>query len=222
MGAALIGTLLGFLSGMRHALEPDHLAAVSTVIAEQRGSRGTVVYASLWGLGHAAMLLLVGGGLYVAQKELPERAADVFELLVAIMLIGLGARALFSLRKEKSHHVRAHAFGLPHAHATPSDGGGTGFSARPLGIGLVHGLAGSGALTALVVSKSLSLATGLAFMLVYGLGAAAGMTALAGVLGIPIARLAKDSRGPRGLLAVSGCFAVAFGVFWGLRSLHVV
>ncbi len=217
---------------MRHALEPDHLAAVSTVLAEQRSSRASVVYAGLWGLGHAAMLLLVGGGLYVVRGELPERVSGAFELIVAVMLVALGVRALYSLRRVRcasarvsSAHARAHLLGAAHAHGPSSEtdrAAKTRFSVRPIGIGLVHGLAGSGALTALVVSKSLSLATGLAFMIVYGIGAACGMIALAGVLGYPLSRIARDPRGPRGLLAVSGSFALLFGVFWGLRSLHVV
>ncbi len=213
---ALIGTLLGFLSGMRHALEPDHIAAVSTVLAEQRTARSSVLYASLWGTGHALMLILVGGSLYALRHQMPERIADLFEVAVAAMLIFLGVRALLSARSRVGKSELTHTHGpldRPHSHSS---------SVRPLGIGLVHGLAGSGALTALVVSKSMSLSGGLGFMVVYGIGAALGMVALAGVLGLPLSRLARDARWEKGLLAASGTLALVIGVVWGLRSLHLV
>src|SRR3954465_3001998 len=93
----LTGSALGSLLGMRHALEPDHLTAVSTLVTASGGERSSVRAAMLgasWGLGHTLSLVIVGAILVVMRAEMPPRVADLFELLVAFMLVGLGARAL--------------------------------------------------------------------------------------------------------------------------------
>src|SRR5260221_10404114 len=101
----IAGYLFGVLHGMRHALEPDHVAAVSTVLAEQRSARASVRFALAWGAGHGLMLVLVGGLLFWFRREMPPGLADVFELAVAAMLIGLGVRALvLAARAAKAAH----------------------------------------------------------------------------------------------------------------------
>ena len=84
MLATLSACVLGFTSGMRHALEPDHLAAVSTLVAGERTARASVSYALAWGAGHGAMLVLAGGALALFKGRLPDVAGDLLELLVAI------------------------------------------------------------------------------------------------------------------------------------------
>src|SRR5690242_8344285 len=98
--------LIGILLGMRHALEPDHLTAVGTLVTEARGARRGALLGMMWGLGHTASLVIVGGVLVVTGAALPARAAAAFELAVAIMLVLLGARALW----------RAVTWPHPHAH----------------------------------------------------------------------------------------------------------
>src|SRR5882762_3020941 len=93
----LTGSALGSLLGMRHALEPDHLTAVSTLVTASAGERGGVRAAMLgasWGLGHTLSLVIVGAVLVGLRAEMPARIADLFELFVAIMLVGLGVRAI--------------------------------------------------------------------------------------------------------------------------------
>src|SRR5207247_8475606 len=86
---------LGSLLGMRHALEPDHLAAVSTLVTGERSSYKAALLGACWGVGHTMSLVAVGTGLVLLRAEMPARLADLFELFVALMLVGLGLRAIY-------------------------------------------------------------------------------------------------------------------------------
>ena len=217
MVEVVLGYSLGLLHGMRHALEPDHVAAVSTVVAEQRSARASVRFALAWGAGHGITLVFVGGMLFWFRKQMPTDMGDLLELAVATMLVGLGVRALVLagglLRRgtPTSHHD--HDVGHPRSHETPR-GAMNGWLGvrRPLVIGLMHGLAGSGALAAMVMARLPSVLAGLAFMTVYGVGAMCGMAALAGVAGVPLARLLRLPNAPSMLMAAAGLFSVAFGL----------
>jgi ABC-type nickel/cobalt efflux system permease component RcnA len=121
----LLGLLWGLAQGVRHALEPDHLAALSTLVAERRSARSAASYALAWGVGHALVLLVVGGALQLVRARLPDRAGALFELAVAAMLVGLGARALGRAYVDAAAgapvaHAHAHAR-RAHAHAGPAD-----------------------------------------------------------------------------------------------------
>jgi hypothetical protein len=222
MLTTLLGLVWGLAQGMRHALEPDHLAAVSTLVAERRSARSAASYAVAWGLGHAMVLLAFGGALLVVQAHLPERVAACFELVVAAMLVVLGARALRRAfvhgRGEPVEH--AHRQGA-HAHAGPAEHEhvrGFTLARRPLVVGCIHGLAGSGALAALVMPQMKSVAMGLLYMTVYGGGAALGMAMLAGVVGVPLARLVRTRRGVPVLLGTTGALSLLLGVAWGVAA----
>ncbi|WP_394844665.1 hypothetical protein LZC95_47375 [Pendulispora brunnea] len=207
MWVAVTGAILGIASGVRHAMEPDHLAAVSTFVAEQRTPRATVTFAAAWGFGHALMLLFVGGALMLLGREMPPALADVFELGVSFMLVGLGVRGLVhALRAYRGELVQHHRHdGLPtHTHV-----------GRPLIVGLMHGLAGSGALTALVLGQVGSPVAGLGFMALYGFGAMLGMALLAGVAGVPLARIVRSPLGMPIMLAVTGAISLVVGASWG-------
>lgn len=199
--------LLGFANGMRHALEPDHLAAVSTLVAGKRSATASVRYAAAWGAGHAAMLVVVGGALALLRTRLPDLASDGLELVVAVVLIGLGVRGL-----GQAMHARAHAREQEHAHEH-AEGGGS-LTRLPFLVGLVHGLAGSGALAALVISQLATPAFAIGFITIYAVGAAAGMATLAGVLGWPLARLARTPRFAPVLVGLSAAASLLVGVAW--------
>ncbi|MES1208522.1 MAG: hypothetical protein ABUS79_21490 [Pseudomonadota bacterium] len=210
----------GLLVGMRHALEPDHLAAVSTLVVEQRRASSGVVLGGYWGLGHSLALLCVATLLGLAGGVMPERLATVFELAVAFMLIAIGLRSL-----QRAHRARANvAHPHPHSHApsyeNPAGGGGApgrwSFARRSLVIGSVHGLAGSGALTALVASRLPSLGGRLLYVALFGLGSVLGMAALSGVAGWPLSRLSRSPGLARLLTMSTGLFATGLGVVWGL------
>src|SRR5260370_5409719 len=178
---------LGSLLGMRHALEPDHLAAVSTLVSGERSTYKAAFLGACWGFGHTLALVAVGGMVVVLRAELPARVSNVFELGVALMLVGLGLRAIyFAARQGPTGPVRAHHHGrVVHVHpgATGHIHIGAWTLARPpLLVGAVHGLAGSGALTALVLTTLPTTAARLAHMALFGLGSTMGMAALSGLL----------------------------------------
>jgi hypothetical protein len=201
----LLGLLFGFLQGLRHAFEPDHVVAVSTMISHQRGGRARVAYAFAWGIGHAVMLVGVGSILIVLRATLPARVDAAFELAVALMLIALGARAVHGAWRVATPHAEERrggtAWGLRHA-------------VGPLAMGMVHGLAGSGALTALVVARLPSPQVALVFMLLFGLGATLGMALLAGAAGVPLARLLRTRWGLPALLGATGTLSLGLGLVW--------
>jgi len=214
---------LGSLLGMRHALEPDHLAAVSTLVAAQGDERSGYKAALLgvcWGLGHTVSLLAVGAALVVLRAEMPAYASDLFELFVALMLVGLGLRAMYLAARQgpagpsrvhhHGHRVHVHPGAPAHIHI-----GAWTLARRPLLIGAVHGLAGSGALTALVLATLPTTAARLTYMMVFGLGSTLGMAMLSGVLGWPLARLGAHRRVARAMSLAVGCVSTALGLFWG-------
>jgi high-affinity nickel-transport protein len=218
----MLGLLWGLAQGMRHALEPDHLAALSTLVADRRSPRSAASYAVAWGVGHALVLLAFGGALLLVRGHVPDRVGACFELLVAAMLIVLGVRGL------RAAFVRPAGDGVEHAHTTvkhshagPHDHvhlQGLTLSRRPLVVGCVHGLAGSGALAALVMPGMKSALAGVVYMAVYGGGATLGMAMLAGLVGVPLARLVRTPRGVPVLLGATGALSVIFGVVWGYSA----
>ena len=203
---------------MRHALEPDHLAAVSTLVSRERSSVKAALLGVCWGLGHTAGLVVVGAVLVVLRAELPPRMADIFEMLVAIMLVVLGGRAVQqALVQRTPHQHHHHAFavhshsGLPaHVHI-----GAWTLARRPLLIGAIHGLAGSGALTALVLTTLPTTSSRIAYMALFGLGSTIGMAALSGLLGWPLARLGANHTVTRAISLVVGATSMTLGLFWG-------
>ena len=208
----LTACALGLAAGVRHAFEPDHLAAVSTLVTGARPGRATLRFAAAWGAGHGAVLLAVGGVLFALRAEMPARVADGLELLVAFMLVVLGVRGIRRARAEPRRPVEPGP-----APAAPA----ASLTALPFLVGTLHGLAGSGGLTAVVAAEQPSLARGLLTMGLYGLGAAAGMVALAGVATLPLRR--RQAAGARALAAVgtlASGVSVVVGLAWGVPVVH--
>lgn len=211
---------LGSLLGMRHALEPDHLAAVSTLVTEERSSYKAALLGACWGLGHTLALVAAGIVLVVLRAEMPRRLADVFELFVAVMLIALGVRAMYQASRlgqagpARPHQhrgvVHTHESGAPHVHV-----GAWTLAIRPLIVGAVHGLAGSGALTALVLATMPNIAAQLVYMGLFGLGSTIGMAALSGALGWPLARIGANRTVARAVSVAVGGLSTGLGIVWG-------
>jgi hypothetical protein len=210
----------GSLLGMRHALEPDHLAAVSTLVGRERGGMKAMWLGACWGLGHTLSLVAIGAVLVILRAEMPARASDLFEFLVAGMLIALGMRAItHAARQGSAGPVRLHRHGIVvHQHpGVPAHVhiGTWTLARRPLLVGAVHGLAGSGALTALVLTTLPSTAARLAYMVLFGVGSTLGMAALSGLLGWPLARFGSHHAVSRGVSLVVGCMSTTLGILWG-------
>ncbi|MFN4142231.1 urease accessory protein [Aestuariivirga sp.] len=219
--------VFGFLLGLQHALEADHIAAVASIAAGKKGFRPILRHGTLWGLGHAVTLGAFGGAVYALKLELDERLAAGLEFAVGVMLVLLGARLLYTLLKARIHfHVHRHGTGevhfhahshagdvrnhalSAHAHAHPETSWG-----RSLAVGMIHGLAGSAALVALAASSAPSLPLGLAFMLLFGLGSIAGMALFSAVIAVPLSFTARGlTWASRALQALAGTIAVGIGL----------
>jgi High-affinity nickel-transport protein len=210
----------GSLLGMRHALEPDHLAAVSTLVSREQNGYKAAWLGACWGLGHTLALLGAGVALVVLRAEMPARLTDAFEIGVALMLVALGVRAIAQAarlgpggpaRLHQQRFVMHQHSGMPaHVHI-----GTWTFARRPLIVGAVHGLAGSGALTALVLATLPTTAARVTYMVLFGVGSTVGMAALSGLLGWPLARLGANHHVARGVSLVVGCMSTALGILWG-------
>lgn len=222
MSATVMGWLLGTVLGMRHALEPDHLVAVSTLVADGIDRRRSAWLGAFWGMGHALGLLALGGTLAAVQAELPERMAGVLELAVAVMLGILGIRALGQavLMRQSPSCVHWHD-GSWHAHPSQPVHADRIWRSmrRPLAVGVVHGLAGSGAVVALALANQPSVLHSLAYIAVFGLGSVLCMGALTGVAGGSLARVMRRRGVAAGMLLLSGGLSVALGVAWGAAAL---
>lgn len=192
--------LTAVLLGMRHALDPDHLVAVSTLATEERRSWPAARLGLIWGLGHLLPVSLLGLLLLLLQLTLSERVGGMLELGVGILLVVLGVRTLIRFQKERVHfHLHAHG-GDAHAHfhghsgaeeaahknhpTSHHHGGRRGL--LTFATGVIHGLAGSGAAAVLAAAAAPSLPIGVAYLLVFGVGTAIGMLAVTFCITTPV------------------------------------
>jgi high-affinity nickel permease len=221
MRAMLAFLAWGLLVGLQHALEPDHLAAVGSLASRHRSSRSLSSAGLFWGLGHAVPLLLVSAAAILAHATLPERFGVVAEMAVGVMLVILGARVLHRLWQERVHvHLHRHADGTVHAHAHSHRHGEEheahrhtdGVRWRSALVGMTHGLAGSAALIVMAGTAAPSAAWAMAFVLLFALGAAAGMAALVVIVSVPARWGALPAWGTRALHAAVGGLTLTLGL----------
>jgi len=215
-----VASVFGLLLGIRHACEPDHLLAVSTLISRARGARRATTLGLAWGMGHTASLVVVGAGLAAMHLQLTSTMAELFEFGVSLMLIALGSRSVCIAWRQGAHgpaHRHSHGL-LTHEHGGALDHlhvGGWSLARRPLLVGVVHGLAGSGALTALVMASLPTLSSQVAYILVFGAGSAIGMATLSACAGGALTWLVDQRAVMRGLSWTSGALSLAYGVWTG-------
>jgi len=216
---------LGFLLGMQHALEADHIAAVSSIAARRSQIGDIVKHGLTWGLGHTLTLFVFAGVAILLGRAIPETAAKPIEGAVGVMLIGLGAHVLWRLWRDRVHfHRHGHADGTVHFHAH-SHAGDTpphartahihehGFRWRTLLVGLMHGMAGSAALLVLAVTQASCAAAGLGYVALFGIGSMIGMGALSAVIAVPLAVSARFlTVANRALQGAVGAVTIAIGL----------
>jgi high-affinity nickel permease len=223
---------LGFLLGMQHALEADHIAAVSSIAARRSDISDIVKHGLTWGLGHTCTLFIFAGFAILLGHAIPDSFARPIESAVGVMLIGLGTHVLWRLWRDRVHfHQHSHGDGTRHIHLHSHAGETTahavsahghahvhGFRWRTLLVGLMHGMAGSAALLVLAVSQAASPATAVAYVLLFGIGSMLGMGALSAVIAVPLAVSARwltwANRGLQGAVGVV-TIAVGVGTIWG-------
>ena len=221
----LIGLLgLGLILGLRHALDPDHIAAVSTIISESHSMRRSSLIGTFWGLGHT-MSLLIAGVLVIALKvQISDRVALWMEFAVALMLILLGLKAMLKPLRGWKIHVHQHTHGGgSHSHLhlhRPSEEHAHQHrhlirsGARPFLVGMVHGMAGSAALMILVLATIPSALAGLIYIAVFGLGSVGGMVIMSSLISLPfIFTRQRFNFLSAGLQVTVGLFSLSFGLF---------
>lgn len=219
LDAVFLTWAFGLVTGMRHALEPDHVAAMSTLVAEGHGTRRTAWLGAWWGLGHTAALLVVGVALGLLRTSLPDGLERALETGVAIMLMLLGARAIrIGVRQMRRGPGAWHQHGGA-VHHHPAAGrhlhvGRWALSPRAFVVGVVHGLAGSGALAVLAMSEFPDLSARLLFVALFGLGSVAAMAVLSGLAGWQLARWSARPGASAWLQLSAGLLSLVVGILW--------
>ena len=216
---------LGLLLGMQHALEADHIAAVSSIAARRSRIGDIVKHGLTWGLGHTATLFVFAGAAILAGRAIPETVVKPIEGAIGLMLIGLGAHVLWRLWRDRVHfHRHGHADGTVHFHAHSHAGEVLpharaahahehGFRWRTLLVGLMHGMAGSAALLVLAVTQAPSPAAGLGYIALFGVGSMIGMGLLSAAIAVPLAFSARFlTAANHALQGAVGAVTVAIGL----------
>ncbi|HEY3064674.1 MAG TPA: high-affinity nickel-transport family protein [Methylomirabilota bacterium] len=245
MDTGVSAILLGFVLGVQHATDPDHLVAVATIVTRERRFRDGAGIGALWGLGHM-LTLTIAGALVLALGARPgPRVSTGLELVVAAMLVVLGIVRLREASRgidsvEPSHlaadhdhvgaealHSHAHLHGVhvhAHPHLHPSrrllaalGAGRRWLAARAVLVGAVHGMAGTAAVSLLVLTTLPSVMSGFLYLLVFGIGTLLGMTAMTAAMAYPVAVAARGRRWRRGLAVGAGLGSVVFGLLYAAR-----
>ncbi len=215
----------GFLIGMRHALETDHVAAVAVLATRASSVKQAVPLGLMWGLGHTLTLFAFGIAILLLGANVPESFGNTLEGAVGVMLVILGGDVIRRLVKERVHfhahqhgsennHFHAHSHigevshsQQAHAHEHPAAN-----PIRALGVGIMHGMAGSAALILLSLQSVDSLVSGLLYIALFGLGSMIGMAVLSAAMAVPLRYAATSMTWAySGLTAVLGGFSVALG-----------
>ncbi len=192
--------LLGFLMGLKHALETDHIAAVASLASKATSIREGLALGATWGLGHTITLFVFGSVVLMIDTMVPEQLALALEFFVGCMLVFMGGAVIKEIIKKRIHlHAHSHADGIthlhfhshtqdkvdhsanPHQHTHPRQ-----FSIRALMVGMMHGMAGSAALILLSLNSVSSIGTGLVYIFLFGVGSIVGMALLSTMMVIPL------------------------------------
>lgn len=195
---------LGLIIGMQHALEADHVAAVSSIASRQSSLKKIVLHGSVWGLGHTLALMAFAGSVLVLGMTISDELAGWLEFGVGLMLVGLGVHLLYRLYRDRIH-FHAHYHGeVRHFHAHSHAGEREehkrsahehehtkSLPVRTLVVGLIHGMAGSAALLLLTTATQTSVVSGLLYVAIFGFGSILGMAALSAVIAVPLTYSAK-------------------------------
>jgi ABC-type nickel/cobalt efflux system permease component RcnA len=232
-GGLWIILLVSLALGLRHASDPDHLAAVTTLIAseEQQRMRKATSMGLLWGLGHATTLVLIGLPLVLLGAYLPEMVAQGAEVAIGVIIVVLAVRLLVRWHQGVFHaHAHAHEGDPPHRHlhSHASEDSHEHSHKAPLrtplsayGVGLVHGIGGSGGLTLLLLSTFFDKAEAAGALLIFAAGTALSMALLSTAFGLAIAG-GPIARNFDRVAPVLGVLSMAFGAWYALGALGAV
>jgi sulfite exporter TauE/SafE len=217
---AILG--FGFLLGLKHATEADHLAAVSTIVSERRSLFSSAFIGGVWGLGHTISLFIAGVFVLLLNFQISERTERILEFCVGVMLFLLGLNVLRKIIKGGHLHFHRHKHAgrehvHPHIHQTEDDPHthhGLRFSPRALVVGMVHGLAGSAALMLVLIPTIESRLIGLIYIVVFGVGSIGGMMLMSFLVGLPFHLTEKKfNRLNYFLQSAAGLVSIGLGLF---------
>jgi len=220
---------LGLVYGLKHATEADHIVAVSAIVSEHKKLARAAIVGALWGAGHTASLVVVGAIVLALKIAIPERVAGWLEFAVALMIIGLGVMAFRrALSGRSDFHIHRHGHGFfSHSHVhfheeAPVDGHShevARIGIKPTIVGAVHGLAGSAALTLLVLTQISSPLLGLLYLAVFGVGSILGMLLMSGIVGLPFVLSSRKLGGVNYQLQMwAGTLSVLFGLWYAYQT----
>lgn len=224
--------IFGFLLGLKHALEADHVAAVASLATRSHSFVSTLRVAAAWGIGHTAALLFFGSILLLVDASLSQRASSVLEGVVGVMLVVLGLDVLRRVRQKRIHlHVHQHDDGARHFHAHAHEEGTAhdaikhdhahvrGLLPRALLVGTIHGMAGTAALTLLSLHSLHSYAWAVVYLALFGVGTIAGMVAITLVISLPLRLTARHlDWASNDLEAALGVITVVLGCWIAFQS----
>jgi cytochrome c biogenesis protein CcdA len=229
-GGLLVALAVALLLGLRHATDPDHLTAVSTLVMseDERGARRAAGLGLAWGVGHAVTLFALGAPVVLFNSHLPDWMQSGLELAVGVVIVALAIRLLVRWRRGY-FHVHEHEHGElrhahPHVHESephPHEHAHRHAPRSPLaafGIGLIHGAGGSAGVAVLLVAATPGRAAATAALAVLALGTAISMTAVTALFGRALATGPLPRRFEH-IAPVLGTFSLVFGVYYGLAAL---
>ena len=196
----ILPLLFAGVVGFTHAFEIDHLLAVSSIASRRKSVFMAIKDGIFWGLGHTSTILIIGIVMILAKIVVAEQVFHYFEAGVGLMLILLGAHRIWKTWEHEKNHIAAHDHHEPHGHRLA------------YGVGLVHGLAGSGTLILLVMTELHTAWEGIVYILIFGIGSISGMLLASGIFGLPFST--KVSTNPavhRGLSLFSALLCIIFG-----------
>ncbi|WP_284035810.1 sulfite exporter TauE/SafE family protein [Neobacillus sp. 114] len=212
---------LGFVLGIKHAIEPDHVIAVSTIASQSKKLFRSSLAGVFWGIGHTATLFIIGIIIILMKGEIPEKWAMSLEFLVGIMLVYLGVSTILSFRnihvhqhnhdEEEHKHVHSHNFSGKHVHKHKHKNVSY---LKSTVIGLIHGLAGSGAMVLLTMSTVNSVWEAAIYILIFGVGTIIGMLFFTTIIGIPFVFSSKKVGLNKSLTQITGLISIVFGIFY--------
>ena len=219
MGTTIITLFgFGFLLGVKHALDADHVAAVSALVSRSNSIKKFYILGAFWGFGHTISLLCVGLIILLLKITIPEKIALSFEFIVGIMLVILGLNVLLTINKNKIHfhrhkhgkegHIHFHSHKLTKHHDHKHK-----LFHQSLFIGLIHGLAGSAVLTLLVLTTIKSVWLGLIYILIFGIGSITGMILISSVISLPFTLIPNNLQRTQKFLRISaGLISMIIGL----------
>jgi sulfite exporter TauE/SafE len=208
--------MVGFVLGIKHAVEPDHVIAVSTIAAKSKSLWRSSLAGVFWGVGHTATLFIVGLVLILMKNEIPEKWALSLEFTVGIMLVYLGISSVFKSNAKKIHfHDHEHdGYVHNHFHETHRHEHKETSYVKSMIIGMVHGLAGSAAMVLLTMTTVSTVWQAIVYILVFGVGTVIGMLLFTTIIGLPFVFSANNVRVNDVLIRMTGLVSTVFGFYY--------